>query len=91
MRGCTGEAAAALGALNKLRRPFRSLDYERSLARAWVAASQGAINLAITIVQSAAETAAANGRFAAEVTACRRPHSSGFTPVRPACANLKRS
>ena len=29
MRGCTGEAAAALGALDKLRRPFRSLDYER--------------------------------------------------------------
>ena len=67
MRGCTGEAAAALGALDKLRRPFRSLDYERSLARAWVSASQGAINEAITILQSAAETAAANGRFAAEV------------------------
>jgi DNA-binding CsgD family transcriptional regulator len=67
MRGCTGEAAAVLGALDKLRRPFRSLDYERSLARAWVSASQGAINEAITILQSAAETAAANGRFAAEV------------------------
>jgi DNA-binding CsgD family transcriptional regulator len=67
MRGCTGKAAATLGALDKLRRPFRSLDYERSLARAWVSASQGAINEAITILQSAAETAAANGRFAAEV------------------------
>jgi DNA-binding CsgD family transcriptional regulator len=67
IRGCTGEAAATLGALDKLRRPFRSLDYERSLARAWVSASQGAINEAITILQSAAEMAAANGRFAAEV------------------------
>jgi DNA-binding CsgD family transcriptional regulator len=67
MRGSTGEAAAVLGAQDKLQRPFRSLDYERSLARAWVSASQGAINEAITILQSAAETAAANGRFAAEV------------------------
>ena len=56
-----------LAALDKLRRPFRSLDYERSLARAWVAAGQGAVSEAITILLSAAETAAANGRFAAEV------------------------
>ena len=67
MRGCTDEAAAALAALDKLRRPFRSLDYERSLARAWVAAGQGAVSEAITVVLSAAERAAANGRFAAEV------------------------
>ena len=67
MRGCTGEAAAALAALDKLRRPFRSLDYERSLARAWVAAGQGAVSEAITDLWSAAETAAANGEFAAEV------------------------
>ena len=67
MRGCTDEAAAALAALDKLRRPFRSLDYERSLARAWVAASQGAVGEAITILRSAAERAAVNGQFAAEV------------------------
>jgi DNA-binding CsgD family transcriptional regulator len=67
MRGRTAEAAAVLGALDELRRPFRSLDYERSLARAWVSASQGAIDEAISILRSAAETAAANGRFAAEV------------------------
>ena len=48
IRGCTGEAAAALAALDELRRPFRSLDYERSLARAWVAAGQGAVSEAIT-------------------------------------------
>jgi DNA-binding CsgD family transcriptional regulator len=50
-----------------VRRPFRSLDYERSLARAWVAAGQGAVSEAITVVLSAAERAAANGQFAAEV------------------------
>ena len=38
-----------------------------SLARAWVAAGQGAVSEAITIVLSAAERAAATGRFAAEV------------------------
>lgn len=67
MRGCTDQAAAALGVVDNLSRPFRSLDYERSLARAWVTAGQGAIRDAIGILQSAAETAAANGRFAAEV------------------------
>ena len=67
MRGCTGEAAAVLAALDKLRRPFRLLDYERSLGRAWVAAGQGAVSEAITVLLSAAGTAAAHGRFAAEV------------------------
>ena len=46
---------------------FRLLDYERSLARAWVAAGQGAVSEAITVLLSAAERAAANGQFAAEV------------------------
>jgi DNA-binding CsgD family transcriptional regulator len=67
MRGSTGEAAAALAALDKLRRPFRSLHYERSISRAWLAANQGAVSEAITILLSAAERAAANGQFAAEV------------------------
>jgi DNA-binding CsgD family transcriptional regulator len=67
MRGSSGEAAAALAALDKLRRPFRLLDYERALARAWVAAGQGAVTEAITVVLSAAERAAAIGHFAAEV------------------------
>jgi DNA-binding CsgD family transcriptional regulator len=67
MRGSTGEAAAALAELDKLRRPFRSLDYERSLARAWVAAGQGAVSEAITMLCSAAERAGANRQFAAEV------------------------
>jgi DNA-binding CsgD family transcriptional regulator len=67
MRGSTGEAAAALAALDKLRRPFRSLDCERSLAHAWVVAGQGAVSEAVTILLSAAERAGANGQFAAEV------------------------
>jgi len=67
MRGATDEAAAVLAALEKTRRPFRSLDYERSLARAWLAAGQGAVTEAIATLLSAAETAAAKGQFAAEV------------------------
>ena len=67
MRGCTDEAGAALAVLDTLRRPFRLLDYERSVARAWVAASQGAVSEAITILLSAAIKASASGQFAAEV------------------------
>jgi len=67
MRGATDEAAAVLAALEKTRRPFRSLDYERSLARAWLAAGRGAVTEAIATLLSAAETAAAKGQFAAEV------------------------
>ena len=47
----TAEAAAVLAALDELPRPFRSLDYERSLARAWVAAGQGAVREAIAILR----------------------------------------
>jgi DNA-binding CsgD family transcriptional regulator len=67
MRGATDDAAVVLTALGKTRRPFRSLDYERSLARAWLAAAQGAVTEAIATMLSAAETAAAKGQFAAEV------------------------
>jgi DNA-binding CsgD family transcriptional regulator len=67
IRGSTEEAAAALAALDKVPRRFRSLDYEQSLARAWVAAGQGAVTEAITILLAAAERAKATGRFAAEV------------------------
>lgn len=67
MLGSTDEAATALEALDKLRRPFRPLDYEYSLARAWVAAGQGAVSEAKTILLSAAQRARAKGQFAAEV------------------------
>ncbi|HET6734956.1 helix-turn-helix transcriptional regulator, partial [Mycobacterium sp.] len=65
--GSVDEAAAALAELDQLQRPFRSLDYERSLARAWVAAGQGAVSEAVATVLSAAERAGENGQFAAEV------------------------
>jgi DNA-binding CsgD family transcriptional regulator len=67
MCGSTVEAADVLAALNEQRRPFRSLDFERSLARAWVAAGEGAVSEAITVLLSAAERASAKGQFAAEV------------------------
>ncbi len=67
VRGSTDEAAAALAALDKVRRPFRSLDYELSLARAWVAAGEGAVSEAIAVLLSAAQRASATGQFAAEV------------------------
>ena len=90
IRGCTGRAAAVLGALDKLRRPFRSLDYERSVARAWVSASQGASNEAITILQSAAETAAANGRFAAEVICLQTATQFGVRSGAPRLRELEK-
>lgn len=67
IRGSHHEAAAALAALEKRQRPFRSLDYERSLARAWLAAGQGVVSEAIAILLAAAEMAGANRQFAAEV------------------------
>ncbi|MFG1931205.1 LuxR C-terminal-related transcriptional regulator [Mycobacterium sp. NPDC048908] len=67
IRGATDDAAAVLTALEKTRRPFRKLDYEQSLARAWLAASQGALTEAIATMLSAAHSAAAKGQFAAEV------------------------
>jgi DNA-binding CsgD family transcriptional regulator len=67
VRGFTDEAVTALAALDRMRRPFRSLDYELSLARAWVAAAEGAVSEAIAVLLSAAQRAAGNGQFAAEV------------------------
>ena len=67
MSGRWDEAAAVLDELEAVRRPFRSLDYEKSVARAWVAAGQGAVSEAIGILRSAAERAASDERFAAEV------------------------
>jgi DNA-binding CsgD family transcriptional regulator len=67
IRGSIDEAAAALTALDEVARPFRSLDYERSLARAWVAAGEGAVSEAISILLSAAQRARDKGQFAAEV------------------------
>ena len=67
MRGSIDEAATTLTALDKMARPFRSLNYERSLARAWVVAGEGVVTEAITILLSAAQRARDKGQFAAEV------------------------
>lgn len=68
MRGLTGEAAAALAALEAHRHPsWRCLDYEYAIARAWVAATEGAVGEAVATLLSAAETARANGQLAPEV------------------------
>jgi DNA-binding CsgD family transcriptional regulator len=71
MRGRWREAATALDELETVKRPFRKLEYEKSIARAWVAAEQGAVSEAIALLRSAAEKAGANGRFAVEVM-CRQ-------------------
>lgn len=68
--GAAGEAAAHLATLEKVERKFRPMDYELQLARAWVAAAQGAVTEAIALALSAAQRAASAQRFAAEV-ACR--------------------
>jgi DNA-binding CsgD family transcriptional regulator len=68
MRGSTDEAAAWLVRLEKQRHPsWRYLDYEYAIAKAWVAAGQGAISEAIMISLDAAETARGSGQFAPEV------------------------
>ena len=68
MRGSIAEAAARLEALEKLRHPsWRYLDYEYAIAKAWVAAGQGAVSEAIKVSLAAAETARNNGQFGPEV------------------------
>ncbi|ORW96734.1 helix-turn-helix transcriptional regulator [Mycobacterium sp. IEC1808] len=67
MCGSTAEAATVLAAVDSQRRPFRQLDFERSVARAWVAAGQGAVSEAIAILLAAAERASAINQFGAEV------------------------
>ncbi|MDA2890259.1 LuxR C-terminal-related transcriptional regulator [Mycolicibacterium sp. BiH015] len=67
MCGRTDEAVSALTTLDGMKRPFRSLDHEHSLARAWVVACQGAVSEAIDILHEAAERSSTVGRFAAEV------------------------
>jgi DNA-binding CsgD family transcriptional regulator len=89
MRGATEEAAAVLSALDEARRPFRKLDYERSLARAWLVAGQGAITEAITTLLSAAETAAAKGQFAAEVMCLQTAVQFGDHSVAPRLTELE--
>ena len=89
MRGRWDEAAAVLEELDAVRRPFRSLDYERSVARAWVAAGQGAVSEAIGILQSAAERAASTGDSRRKWCACRRRRSSAIVRASRGCGSSK--
>lgn len=73
MRGSHSEAEAVLTAGCRWQEPMRSRagrqtwDNERYLAQAWVAASQGAVSEAISILQAATEIARGHGQFAVEV------------------------
>lgn len=69
MRGSTDAAAAALRGLDGVRRAFRRLDFERTTAAAWVAASQGAVSEAVAMLLGGAERSREAGRFAEEVVA----------------------
>lgn len=89
MRGSAAEAAAALDDLDGQRRPFRLLDYERGLARAWVAAGQGAVSEAIAVVLSAAERARADGQFAAEVMCLQTATQFGDSSSAPRLRELE--
>jgi DNA-binding CsgD family transcriptional regulator len=89
MRGLTHDAVETLAALDELQRPYRSLGYERSLARAWVAGGQGAISEAIGILRSAAEMAAANRSFAAEVMCLQAAVQFGDRTCAPRLGELE--
>jgi DNA-binding CsgD family transcriptional regulator len=89
MRGSVDEAATGLAALELVRRPFRPLDYERSLARAWVVAGQGAVSEAITVLLSATERARATGRFAAEVVCLQTATQFGYRSGAPRLRELE--
>jgi DNA-binding CsgD family transcriptional regulator len=79
-QGLGDDAVAALAALEQHRHPsWLYLDYEHSIARAWVAACQGAVSQAVGIALSAAETARANGQFAAEVLCLQTATQFGDT------------
>lgn len=67
VRGLTEEALAALAPLAETRRGFRLLDYERSLAEAWISAGQGAVSEAVCSLQATAVRCREAGRFAEEV------------------------
>jgi DNA-binding CsgD family transcriptional regulator len=80
MCGSSIDAAEALRAVEaEHHRSYGFVDYERGIAKAWVAACQGAVSEAIKIAASAAETARANGQFAAEVTCLQTATQFGDT------------
>lgn len=68
MSGLADDASAALDAVEaEHHRSWGFVAFEHELARAWAAACQGALSAAIDIAVRAAESAHANGQYAAEV------------------------
>ena len=71
---------------------WRYLDHELAVAQAWLSASQGAVSEAVRATLSAAQTARANGQFAAEVMCLQTATQFAVTvPVPAGCTNFVRS
>jgi DNA-binding CsgD family transcriptional regulator len=79
-----------MAALDDVHRPFRSLDHERCLALAWVAASQGAVSEGIRVLLGAAERSRAKGQFAAEVMCLQTATQFGYRDGGPRLRELER-
>lgn len=90
IRGDLVDAADALRVLDTRTPSFRSLDCERSLARAWLTANQGTVSEAITVLRSAAQKASAQGQFAAEVMCLQTAIQFGEHRCRSRMAELER-
>lgn len=88
MRGHVEDAATILATLTGMSRPFRSLDDELSMARAWVSAGRGTVSNAVTILLAAAERARAVGRFAVEVMCLQTATQFGDYTCAPRLAEL---
>ncbi len=80
IRGRSHEACRAQASMEADRHPgLRHLDYSRAIARGWVAAAQGAVSEAITVVREAAENAGERGQYAAEVMCLQTATQFGDT------------
>ena len=88
MRGAEADAVAALSALEDRRRAFRTLDYERAIARAWALACEGAVSEAVSELRSAARRAADRGQLAAEVLCLQTATQFGDRGCAPRLAEL---
>jgi DNA-binding CsgD family transcriptional regulator len=90
MAGLTEKAAAALAAADQHRHPaWHCSDYEYAIATAWVAACEGAVNTAIATSLAGAETAGAQGQFAAEVLCLQNAVQFGDHSSAPRLAELE--
>ena len=90
MRGVVDKANLALAHLGQHRHPScQFVDYERQLAQAWLAASQGAASDAISSALTAAVNARANGQFAAEVVCLQTATQFGDPTSAPRLRDLE--